>query len=480
MMMEAFSRLKVSPPIAGGLDALATPPGSGSSSAFSRPGPSSGPAASNGGLSSFCSDKLKRIAEQASGASQPAPDGSGVANLLSPRSLDGKEAPAVSGIGGGQRDGQLSVLASIAENLSGKAAAGLLSPDSTSVEAKAGRAAALESKPEAELDVDEEDEEEEDDEEEKAANMAALLKEAGVNGQLPFNWMAGGQSNMIAAMHKYYEALAANGGAANGVAASTLMAAQSALAADSPTGTKQRGFSSPSILTNAGGQPQASPSAKSPAGGSVKDVSKMSAAAATAASKRNDRCEYCGKVFTNRSNLIVHLRSHTGEKPYKCRLCPYACAQSSKLTRHMKTHGQSGKETYHCYICLMPFSVHSTLEKHMRKCVVTHNAGLKPGAQPLNMPNGNGPNTEASSPSSPHGSSVQGSQPVGPGTGAVTGAALGAAGAAPVGAQQNVLHWLQTQINLTAAATGRALSPATPMDGVDLSQKALKADDPVN
>jgi len=53
---------------------------------------------------------------------------------------------------------------------------------------------------------------------------------------------------------------------------------------------------------------------------------------------RNDTCEYCGKVFKNCSNLTVHRRSHTGEKPYRCRLCHYACAQSSKLTRHMKTH----------------------------------------------------------------------------------------------------------------------------------------------
>ncbi|VDN03432.1 unnamed protein product [Thelazia callipaeda] len=88
---------------------------------------------------------------------------------------------------------------------------------------------------------------------------------------------------------------------------------------------------------------------------------------------KKDRCTFCCKVFTNRSNLIVHLRSHTGEKPYKCRLCSYACAQSSKLTRHMRTHGQQGKETYHCNICQMPFSVHSTLEKHMRKCVVASN-----------------------------------------------------------------------------------------------------------
>lgn len=90
-------------------------------------------------------------------------------------------------------------------------------------------------------------------------------------------------------------------------------------------------------------------------------------------SRRNDTCEYCGKVFKNCSNLTVHRRSHTGEKPYKCELCSYACAQSSKLTRHMKTHGRLGKDVYRCRFCEMPFSVPSTLEKHMRKCVVNQN-----------------------------------------------------------------------------------------------------------
>ena len=83
---------------------------------------------------------------------------------------------------------------------------------------------------------------------------------------------------------------------------------------------------------------------------------------------RNDTCEFCGKVFKNCSNLTVHRRSHTGEKPYKCELCPYSCAQSSKLTRHMKTHGRTGKDSMKCRLCDMPFSIPSTLEKHMRKC----------------------------------------------------------------------------------------------------------------
>ncbi|XP_060531916.1 B-cell lymphoma/leukemia 11A isoform X2 [Cylas formicarius] len=100
-------------------------------------------------------------------------------------------------------------------------------------------------------------------------------------------------------------------------------------------------------------------------------------------SRRNDTCEFCGKVFKNCSNLTVHRRSHTGEKPYKCELCSYACAQSSKLTRHMKTHGRIGKDVYRCRFCEMPFSVPSTLEKHMRKCVVNQGKGHMLGSVPM-------------------------------------------------------------------------------------------------
>ena len=98
---------------------------------------------------------------------------------------------------------------------------------------------------------------------------------------------------------------------------------------------------------------------------------------------RNDTCEYCGKVFKNCSNLTVHRRSHTGEKPYKCELCPYSCAQSSKLTRHMRTHGRMGKDIMKCRLCDMPFSIPSTLEKHMRKC--TGPTKFRPSAKELAM-----------------------------------------------------------------------------------------------
>jgi len=115
---------------------------------------------------------------------------------------------------------------------------------------------------------------------------------------------------------------------------------------------------------------------------------------------RNDTCEFCGKIFKNCSNLTVHRRSHTGEKPYQCRLCNYACAQSSKLTRHMKTHGRYGKDVYRCKFCSMPFSVPSTLEKHMRKCVENQpnqRAALMAAASAMNPSYNNHPSSSPSS-----------------------------------------------------------------------------------
>ncbi|CAL4060463.1 unnamed protein product, partial [Meganyctiphanes norvegica] len=76
------------------------------------------------------------------------------------------------------------------------------------------------------------------------------------------------------------------------------------------------------------------------------------------------QCNLCDKSFARQQHLLIHKRIHTGEKPYQCSHCGTAFTQKYNLAVHERIH--TGEKPFQCNQCDKSFCYKQMLTIHQK------------------------------------------------------------------------------------------------------------------